>query len=92
MHSGVLFFRKIQVKILKDLECGGLKKPTENMRSCLYAQNFKIYREGETDYTAQRKVTLHTQATNAELGNLCYSARLLTKMLSMFLNSYSPIN
>lgn len=61
MHSGVLFFRKSQVKILKDLECGGLKKPTENMRSCLYAQNFKIYREGETDYTAQRKVSLHTQ-------------------------------
>lgn len=43
MHSGVLGFRKSQVKNLKDLECGDLKKPTKNMISCLYAQNLDLY-------------------------------------------------
>lgn len=60
------------MNIVKDLEYEGLGKANIKMRRrCLSSQIFEIYREGETGYTARRKVTLHTHR------RLCDVKRLL---------------
>lgn len=42
-------------------------------RRCLCWQVFQIYREGETDYTARRKVTLHTHRQLCDVPTLLLS-------------------
>lgn len=62
------------MKVFKGLECEGLEKANIKMwRRCFSSQIFQIYREGETDYTARRKVTLHTHRRLCDVTTLLLS-------------------
>lgn len=57
-------------------------------RRCLSWQVFQIYREGETDYTARRKVTLHTHRRLCDVPTLLLSDKTkseVTKEAEMML-------
>lgn len=68
------------MKILNDLECESLEKANiKTWRRCLSSQIFQIYREGDTDYTARRKVTLHTHSRLCDVTTLLLSDKTKSK-------------